>query len=332
LPTSALPEADGAALPLLTVGPAIALQPSNGLRQALEVELTDARRRAGERLAVCVVENVHLSTCCPVTGEVVVDEPLTSPETHFELGIRPQLDHRGRIRRRALPRRLGGSTVRPVDLIYGAGRLDRPVGDVEDLLREWRVREADWGQLYLDFQPATPPDVLLVEDLAATMLINSRVAGQAAAAVLRHGSSVDLARWPDKPLEETTVDERRGLADLLGTMTSCPWVGASLATKTLHKKRPHLIPVLDNQAIFGAYMKPGWPEERSFQDTIKSTARIYEALEWVFSDLTRPENAETWLQLARIEPERTRIELFDCVWWIYFRRLEPVGSPPVAAE
>jgi hypothetical protein len=215
-----------------------------------------------------------------------------------------------------------------VELIYGAGRLDRTVVDVEDLLREWRVREADWGQLYLEFEPATPPDVLLVEDLAATMLINSRVAGQAAAAVLRHGGSVDLSRWPDKPLEEATADERRGVAELIGTMTRWPWVGASLATKTLHKKRPHLIPILDNQAIFGAYMNPRWPEQRSSQDTIKATARIHEALEWIYDDLTRPENAEAWLVLAQVEPERTRIELFDCVWWIYFRRVEPVGLAP----
>jgi hypothetical protein len=47
-----------------------------------------------------------------------------------------------------------------VNLIYGAGRLDRHVEAVEDLLREWRVREADWGQLYLEFKSATPPDEL----------------------------------------------------------------------------------------------------------------------------------------------------------------------------
>jgi Family of unknown function (DUF6308) len=218
-----------------------------------------------------------------------------------------------------------------VDLIYGAGKLDRRVEGVEDLLREWRVREADWGQLYLEFKPATPLDVLLVEDLAVTMLINSRVAGQAAAAVLRNGSSLELPALPDKPLEETTADERRRLADMLGTMTSWPWVGASLATKTLHKKRPHLIPVLDNQAIFGAYMNPRWPAERSSMDTIKSTARIREALEWIAYDLTRPENGEAWRSLSEIEPERTRIELFDCIWWIYFRRLEPVPPPRAAA-
>lgn len=133
-----------------------------------------------------------------------------------------------------------------MDLIYGAEKVDRRVQGIEDLAREWRVREADWGQLYLEFEPATPPDVLLVEDLAATMLINSRVAGQAAAAVLRHGASLDLTSLPDKPLEQTTPEERRRLAELIGTMTGWPWIGASLATKTLHKKRPQLIPVLDN--------------------------------------------------------------------------------------
>ena len=214
-----------------------------------------------------------------------------------------------------------------MDLIYGASKLDRRVADVEDLMRQWRMREADWGQLYLDYEPTTSSDMLQVEDLAVTMLINSRVAGQAAAAVLRYGSSLDLGSLADKPLELTTSDERDLLADLIGRMTSWPWVGASLATKTLHKKRASLIPILDNQAIFGAYMNPRWPERRSSTDTIKAPARIREALEWIAYDLIRPENSEAWAALAEIEPERTRIELFDCVWWIYFRQIEPVPSP-----
>jgi hypothetical protein len=218
-----------------------------------------------------------------------------------------------------------------MNLVYGAGKLDRLVEDVEGLLCEWRVREADWGQLYLEFKPATPPDELVVEDLAVTMLINSRVAGQAAAAVMRSGRSLDLAAFPDKPLEQTTPAERRALAELIGTMTSWPWVGASLATKTLHKKRPKLVPILDNQAIFGAYMNMRWPAQRSSTDTIKSATRIGEALEWIACDLTRPENAASWAALTKLEPERTRIELFDCVWWIHFRRLEPVPVPGAAA-
>ena len=52
------------------------------------------------------------------------------------------------------------------DLVERDAGRRRRVEAVEDLLREWRVREADWGQLYLEFKSATPPDVLLVEDLA----------------------------------------------------------------------------------------------------------------------------------------------------------------------
>src|SRR5712691_10872980 len=174
-----------------------------------------------------------------------------------------------------------------MDLIFGAGKLDRLVANVEDLIRDWREKERDWGQLYLEYEPITPRDQLLVEDLAVTMLINSRVAAQAATSVLRNGTTLDLGSLPDKALEDATDEERHAVASVIATMTSWPWVGASLATKTLHKKRPALIPVLDNQAIFGAYMNPLWPERRSLMDTIKSVPRIREALDWIAYDLTR---------------------------------------------
>jgi len=76
-----------------------------------------------------------------------------------------------------------------VELIFGAGEIDRRVSDVESLLRGWREQEKDWGQLYLEYEPITPKDRVLVEDLAVTMLINSRVAARAATAVYRNGAS-----------------------------------------------------------------------------------------------------------------------------------------------
>lgn len=139
-----------------------------------------------------------------------------------------------------------------MDLVFGAGKIDRHVSNVERLLTEWREKEKDWGQLYLEYVPTTPRDRLLVEDLAVTMLINSRVAAQAATSVYRNAGALDLSVLPEKALEEAGDEERQLVADVIGTLTSWPWVGASLATKTLHKKRPALIPVLDNQAIFGA--------------------------------------------------------------------------------
>jgi len=217
-----------------------------------------------------------------------------------------------------------------LELIYGAGKIDRRVPYVEDLLRDWREKEQDFGQLYLEHQPVTPFDRVLVEDLAATMLINSRVAAPAATSVYRNGAA-DLRSLPEKALEGTTDEERQLVADVIGTMTSWPWVGASLATKTLHKKRPALIPILDNQAIFGAYMNPLWPEKPSLTDTVKAVPRIKEALDWIAHDLTRPENESVWPELHAIEPERSRIELFDMIWWMYFRQVEPVTPLPRAS-
>ena len=77
-------------------------------------------------------------------------------------------------------------------------------------------------------------------------------------------------------------------------------------------------------------MNAHWPEQRSSAETIKAKTRIHEALEWIAADLVRPENAKTWSALSEIAPERSRIELFDCVWWIYFRPLEPVPAPAPA--
>ena len=168
-----------------------------------------------------------------------------------------------------------------MELVYGARKLDRRVGDVDGLLRDWREKERDWGQLYLEYTPATPRDQLLVEDLAVTMLINSRVSAQAATSVARNGALLDLGSLPDKALEETTDSERQAVAEVIGAMTSWPWIGASVASKTLHKKRPALIPILDNMAIFGAYMNPPWPEQRALADTIKAVPPIKEALDWI---------------------------------------------------
>jgi hypothetical protein len=40
-----------------------------------------------------------------------------------------------------------------VDLIFGRNACERRVEGVERLLREWREKEADWGQLYLEYEP-----------------------------------------------------------------------------------------------------------------------------------------------------------------------------------
>jgi hypothetical protein len=211
-----------------------------------------------------------------------------------------------------------------VRLIVGAGKLDRDVDRADELLVSYR---SDDGLRYLDFQPVTPPDRLLPEDLAVTILINSRVGPAAFKSVQDNAHTLDLALLPDKPLEQTSERERQAVAEVTGSLAKWPGFAASIATKVLHKKRFRLIPILDNQAIFGAYMNPRWPEQRSSTESIYAVARIREALDWIYLDLARPENASTWTQLEKIEPRRSRIELFDMVWWMYFRKVEPVTPP-----
>jgi hypothetical protein len=56
-------------------------------------------------------------------------------------------------------------------------------------------------------------------------------------------------------------------------------------------------------------MNPLWPKQRSSTETIKTVARIKEALDWIATDITRPENAAVWPRLQPLESERSRIEL-----------------------
>jgi hypothetical protein len=140
------------------------------------------------------------------------------------------------------------------------------------------------------------------------------------------GPNLALASLVDRPLEETSTEQRQAVADLVAEMAHWKGFAASVATKILHKKRPALIPILDNQAIFGAYMNPAWPDTPSRADSIYDRRRIREALDWIHEDLTRAENQSVWQALHQIEPGRSRIELFDMVRWTHFRRVEPI--PP----
>ena len=204
-----------------------------------------------------------------------------------------------------------------VQLILGAGHLDRIIPNADELLRQYRV---DTGCWYLDYESSISKTILTPEDLAVTLLLNSRVSGRAFVSLQKNGPTINLADLPQKPLERTTVEERREVATIIATMATWPGFAASVATKVLHKKRPDLIPVLDNQAIFGAYMNKDWPKGAAHRESVRSADWIFPALDWIAFDITRPENTTAWEALHTIEPTRTRIELFDSVWWKYFHQ------------
>jgi hypothetical protein len=206
-------------------------------------------------------------------------------------------------------------------LLLGGGTVDRLLPKPAELLAAYLEDE---GTRYLNQVPITPADRLLPEDLAVTLLINSQVGYRAYKSVQDFGPALDFSVLPAVTLEETTESQRGVVAGFIGEVAQWSGFATSVATKVLHKKRPALIPLLDNQAIFGAYMNPKWPASRSPADSIRDVKLIREALERIAVDLTRPDNATVWPVLHDQEPARSRLELFDMIWWVHFRSVEPV--------
>ena len=181
--------------------------------------------------------------------------------------LSPVSRHRARRLHELLPK--AGIVV--IDLILGAGQPDRTVSDADVLLGQ---HPAEDGLRYLNWQPSTDPNHLSPEDLAGTILINSRAGPAAFRSAQNHGHVLDIEKLPDVPLEETSAGERAQVASFIAAVTGWEGFAASVATKLLHKKRPKLIPILDNEAIFGAYMNPKWPEKLASTDSVYAKARI----------------------------------------------------------
>jgi hypothetical protein len=211
-----------------------------------------------------------------------------------------------------------------MELVLGAGKIDRIIGEADHLLLAYRENT---GYAYLKYHPITPGNRLVPEDLAVTLLVNSRASYRAFQSLQEHAETISLETLPQRPLEQISDDELKVIAETIAKAANWPGFAASMATKVLHKKRPDLIPILDNQAIFGAYMNPKWPEQLSLQDSIKSQSQIEQALNWIRFDLLRPENANVWPMLKNIEPIHSLIQIFDSVWWMYFRSKEAPGQP-----
>lgn len=211
------------------------------------------------------------------------------------------------------------------NLVVGANQIDRIIENPVNLLGKYR-KNGDTGYEYLKYQPTipTPGNALLPEDLAVTLLVSSRAGYRAFQSLRDCGKTIDLDNLPHKALEQISDNELSYIAQVIAKIANWKGFGASLATKVLHKKRPDLIPILDNQSIFGAYMNPNWPDKSSSQDTIKNPKTIEKALRWIRYDLVRPENSTVWPLLKKVEPTYSLIEIFDSVWWVYFRVIEPV--------
>jgi len=184
-----------------------------------------------------------------------------------------------------------------------------PINNPEEMLRRYTD---PIDMFYLEYKGVTDQDKLFPEDVAITLAFNSRASKKTVYSL--RDCSFDLSAIPDTQLEETTPQERSILANLVVEMANLPGIQASIATKILHKKRPKLIPVLDNKAIFGAYMNLNPPDAKKNFNGAKKT--IEQTLQCIHNDLIA--NKNVWPELKKRAHGRTSIQIFDMIWWQYF--------------
>jgi hypothetical protein len=136
-----------------------------------------------------------------------------------------------------------------------------------------------------------------------------------------------LDALPGYALEDSDDGDRRAVCDFICTVIA--WLARRLRR---HEGPPQeataLIPILDNEAIFGAYKSPNLAgpasldAQRLLPEPDPRGARL---------DLVRPHPSGEPRRVAGAgtgaHPARTRIGLFDMAWWMHFRSVQPVLWP-----
>lgn len=177
------------------------------------------------------------------------------------------------------------------------------------------------GPLYYRHRPCTDPDRVVLEDLGAAVLLEGVRSSRAARSLADR--PVYIGRVPKIPLEEAEESDRQlvvdAIMDLIGP-TRGSGFASSVATKVLHKKRPATVPVLDNRAVYGAFLDASWsPGEWPAGHSVRAAGRVRAALDAVAQVLSDHRNEATWETVCMRWNEFTRVELFDMAWWAYVR-------------
>ena len=182
------------------------------------------------------------------------------------------------------------------------------IQNVELLVAQYESCWRETGSDYLDW--TSNAQVLGPEDLAVTLAMNSQAKGLAFRTLAVHGpqlskllQTVPVGLALESP--EATLNVLENVSALIAEVSETGRasrgkglsalpneIGISLATKLLHKKRPELLPVLDNQAIFRDYLNVGEPPTGR-----KAKSSVLKALQEIQADLRRPKNAPAWKSL-----------------------------------
>ena len=152
-------------------------------------------------------------------------------------------------------------------------------------------------------------------DLAWAVLLEGRPSSMAAAGLLAM-APIDIGEVPNDPLHRLDDDGIEAIVSVVCTLTRVPGIASAVATKMLHPLRPATIPVLDNAAIYGSYLLPGFrPGAKPKSRVVKDAATVREALTAIREATAAPEAEQAWMILEQAHAGFTRVELFDMAWW-----------------
>jgi hypothetical protein len=194
------------------------------------------------------------------------------------------------------------------------GRGRHVVENPRILLETYVPSRVAGGPAYHSFSSSTPTGEVVPEDLAATIALSGRASSKAFASLVEFPLRLNLPRIPLGDADDALV---RYTAEVIVELAGLPGFGVSLATKTLHPKRPELVPVMDRGAFSGAYMDPEWrpgrePTTRSWPETMPEVER---AMRQARHDLRAPENRAGWMRIN--SDETTKVCTFDKLWWVF---------------
>ena len=205
-------------------------------------------------------------------------------------------------------------------------RVEDPAGVAARMLGE------EWH--YYDGVPMGDWDRVEPMDVLATVSVNSFVTGAARVRQVHRGLAAAcddrLAGIPrEAHLLDSDVAEVEGL---LAAACEVPGVLVPVATKVLHRKRPHLIPMLDNVVLahyFGYLDRPELVGRSQDKRRAASAARV--ALDAFRADLDQadPVLADIAGQLAVEGTRVTAVRLLELLVWCavepagYYRQLPP---------
>ncbi len=117
--------------------------------------------------------------------------------------------------------------------------------------------EQDFGYRTYDSQPIRPDAEWRREDAQIANRAGARMSSREIDALMGHAPAIEdaLARIPgDQSLAAADEEIPWGAVhDLYAAFGGIPGIGLAKATKALHKKRPHLIPMLDS--VVAAYLR-----------------------------------------------------------------------------